>query len=89
MDGKSHRVYFEVEVLEVVVMYYSTCVQIHKHAKCGQEDLGVNQKLDIKEWFIRVKKFIGAVSFKSMGFVHSWKEFLISLEQGELLQYLG
>lgn len=54
VNGQNTKVQFEISVPDVVEKYYETCSQIDRHNRCRQDSLGMEKKLEVKDWSVRV-----------------------------------
>jgi Transposase IS4 len=67
-NAPPERVQLTIEQPKIAEIYYSTCASIDRHNRCRQDNLGIEKKIETKDWSMRVN-----LSIFSMIVVDSWQ----------------
>ena len=50
-----------ISIPSVCEQYYETCSQIDRHNRSRQDELGLEKRFEVKEWFMRVNTSLLAI----------------------------
>lgn len=62
VGDSTSKISFQVPVPELVERYYQCCSQVDRHNRCRQDSLGLEKKLEVKTWSLRINSSLLAVT---------------------------